>query len=341
METQTIEEEKPQFVPTLDKLTLKDEWSHIPNLKTYLVWQKNEMTGKFEKTNYQQIRYNGRFVNYMSTLYKVLPNEDVLRTADMVAKRLDYKKATPIVKSQNTNGWCKPAGHVISNPEKTQMIAHYQIGKPVDLTGGGDKWELWLAVANNIDGKGGAFKVMPVTKRLSCDNVAYHILDTQVLHKGNEKPQGAWFNKDSTKLEQTESLKEAWKMIDDAKKNFQRVSYKKPHFQTLTLEYVTHAILTVVEQGEELLTRLREMYQLKLQQLEAEKIVKQLPKSITTDLIWLDIDKKSGEVTFKEGTSQMTAFNDITNRLTFGQKRSWSGTLHAYKKLDEILVRNR
>ena len=332
-------EAKPKFVETLDKLTLREEWPKY-KLATYDEWQKNEVTGEFEKTNYISIRYNGRFVNHMTKLYKVLPNEDVIRTADLVAKRLKFDQFQPKPKNHNVKfGWCKVAGNVIENPERTQIIAHYNMGEKFDVTGAGDYVQPKFAIKNAIDGKGGSFSVMPCSFRGTCNNIAYHMIDLKKLHSGLAKPKlGAWLNEAAIEVTKTPELKKAWEEIDHAKANFQRVGAKKPHFQTLTLEYVTHSILTVVEAGEELMQKYKIMYKEKVSQKICDELVKALPKSISNNLTWLEIDKKTKKVSLKKSVNKWQAFNDVTNKLTFGGKRNFNSTIESYKKLDEILV---
>lgn len=337
---------------TLEKLEPLKSWNEY-DLHTFRVWQKDLKSKKFEPTNYQRIQYNGRFVNYMSTMYNVLPNEDVLKTADLVADVIDAKKQAPKVKFHNPRfGWCKPAGHVINNPEETVMLAHYTIGDPIDVTGAKDFVEFGFVVGNAIDGKGGAFKVMPYTYREVCDNVAYHITNAATLHTGVSAPAlqnvkrsftyNAGHAPDAKILKANPELQKCIDIVKNAKREFNQVSFKKAHFSTLDLEYVTQSILTVVEHGKVLQKAYRDMYNTKVTIKNAMKLFDKLPKSIMTGekvSQWLDWDKKEQKLTLKKDVTEWKAFNDITNALTFGE-RGFKPTLEAYAKLDEILVRS-
>lgn len=346
---------EPVFVKeTLEKLEPLKSWDDY-KLHTFRVHQKNLNTGKFEPTNYQRIQYNGRFVNYMSTMYHVLPNEDVLKTADLVASVIEAKQQAPKIKFHNPRfGWCKPAGHVINNPEETVMLAHYTIGDPVDITGAKDFVEFGFVVGNAIDGKGGAFKVMPYTYREVCDNVAYHVTNTATLHTGVSAPKlenvqrsftykiGSMSAADKTVLKQDPELEKCIEIVKNAKKSFNEVNFKKAHFSTLDLEYVTNSILTVVEKGKQLQKAYRDMYNTKVTLKDAQKLFDKLPKAIMTGekvSNWLEWDKKDSKLTLKKDVTHWKVFNDITNELTFGQ-RGFKGTMEAYAKLDEILVRS-
>ncbi len=339
---------------TLEKLEPLKSWDNY-DLHTFRVWQKDLKSKTFEPTNYQRIQYNGRFVNYMSTMYNVLPNEDVLKTADLVASVIDAKHSVPKQPKKftaQTGNWCKPKGHVLSNPEETTMIAHYTIGDPIDVTGAKDMVEFGFGVGNSIDGKGGAFKVFPYTYRTVCDNVAYHIASSATLHTGVSAPQlentkkSFSFNihsvsaADKVKLGNDPELEKCIDIVKNAKKEFNQVNFKKAHFNTLNLEYVTNSILSVVEQGKVLQKAYRDMYNTKVTLKNAQKLFDKIPKSIMTGekvSAWLDYDKKDQKLTLKKDVTEWKAFNDITNELTFGQ-RGFKPTLEAYSKLDEILV---
>ena len=337
---------------TLEKLEPLKSWNEY-NLNTYRVWQKDQNSKTFEPTNYQRIEYNGRFVNYMSLMYNVLPNEDVLKTADLVASVIDAKHSVPKQpKTTQKNNWCKPKGHVLSNPEETTMIAHYTIGDPIDITGAKDYVEFGFGVGNAIDGKGGAFKVFPYTYRAVCDNVAYHVANAATLHTGVSVPQlentkkSFSFNihsvsaADKTLLKKDPELEKCIEIVKNAKKEFNQVNFKKAHFSTLNLEYVTNSILTVVEQGKQLQKAYRDMYNTKVTLKNAQKLFDKIPKSIMTGTKvsqWLDYDKKDSKLTIKKDVTEWKAFNDITNELTFGN-RGFKSTIEAYQKLDEILV---
>ena len=327
-------------IPKTDLIStdLRKEWTNIPSLKTYNV----SVLGK--ETNIQAILYNDKFVNFMSKWYHVLPNEEVIETADLIADQLEFKKFVP-TKYHKDSWFTSDKGHVIGNPDKTQITATYTFGNKVDVTGRGDFVEYGVAVRNSIDGKGGAFSVSPFTIRQACDNLAFHLAFDQTLHSGlKEAKIGQGYYKSLVKLQESEVLKKQLGDIQEARKTWQETKFKKSHFAGLDLKYVTNAVLTVKEQAESILQKYKEMVSLKITQAQIESLKNKLPVTVTKyadtqvkDSV-ISYNSKKKELKVDKDATVWQVFNNYTEALSYGQKRNYTTTLETYKILDQILV---
>lgn len=294
------------------------------------------------ETNVQAIVYNSKFVNFLSKWYHVLPNEEVIKTADLVAEQLNFKKFSPT--KYHKDSWFKSEkNHVISNPDKTQISATYLFSDSVDVTGRGDKVQLGFSVRNAIDGKGGAFSVSPFTHRAVCDNLAFHLAYDKSLHSGLEAQLGSGYYHDLVKLEQSDVLKKQLEDIQKARESFGKKVWKA-HFKGLDIGYVTNAILTVKQQAEHVFEQYRKAVDLKIAQAQLESLKARLPvgvhkyasEEVKDSVITYDAKKKT-LVADRDATTWQV-FNNYTEALSYGQKRNYTTTLENYRDVDKILI---
>jgi hypothetical protein len=306
-----------------------------------------------QETKQQVIMRNGKFVTFASDLYRVLPNEDVLKIGDKVAKKAKASLYSPTrLNGRGSRNWYSDnteyGKHVFTNNEGTQIVANYMFPDKLDVTGGKDFVQFGFMLRNGYDKKT-AFSVSPMTVRMACDNIMYHVASTKLV-QGLEERTGPY--QGLTELERTEVLKRQDQKIKDARKSFNELGVRKLHFKTLTLDFVEETVENIRKGADGVLKRYQQMVDMKMSQRQAELIAKNMPKAVMKDIPYIHVNKNklTGEVTYKlgerknpesgklEDATQWNTFNDITNSLTFAQKRSFNQNMGAYHVLDRVLV---
>ena len=332
-----------------DTLSMKVETKPRKQWKEYdILSQDLYVNGDY--TDQQIITYKGKYVTTASNLYRVLPNEDVLKIGDKVAKMQKAKFYEP-ASAGGTRNWYRTdffGSHVMTNPKGTQMVANYMFPEKVDVTGGKDFVQFGFMLRNGIDKKT-AFTVSPMTVRMTCDNIMYHVASSRLL-KGLEDREGAYNGLE--KVEQTQPLKDQHTKINAAKGEFSQLGVRKLHFRTLTLDFVEEAVERIKIGADTILKRYQQMVDMKMSQRQAELLVKNLPKVVLKDLPYINVnydklheinrvkilERKNPESGKLEDPVQWDVFNDITNSLTFAQRRAFNANLGAYHALDRIIV---
>lgn len=296
---------------------------------------------------------NGEVVNFFSNLYHVLPNQDVIKVADRVAKHEGAKPYTPSTRaSGTTSSWFKTNqfgsehNNVMTNPNGTRMVANYVFPEKVDVTGAKDFVQFGFSCRNGID-KMTAFSCSPLSIRMTCDNIMFHLAASGVRS-------GAYGG--LKKLNETETLKAQQVRIQDARQNLRHSGVRKLHFSTLNLDFVEDAIKNIRRGTKYVLKRYQEMVELKLAQNQAFELYERLPQNVLKDLKYLQgifdkvegktilvkvniLDRKDPKGENKPDHPKLwDVFNDVTNSLTFATKRTFNSNLNSYKELDRILV---
>lgn len=305
-----------------------------------------------ESTDQQVITYKNKYVTVASNLYRILPNEDVIKIGDKVAKLQKASFWTPEhIGGRGSRNWFRNdmfGTHVMTNPKGTQMVANYMFPEKVDVTGGKDFVQFGFMLRNGIDKKT-AFTVSPMTVRMACDNIMYHVASSRLL-KGLEEREGAYQGLE--KLESNPVLQKQHKKITQAKAEFNTLGVRKLHFRTLTLDFVQEAVERIKAGSDLILKRYQQMVDMKMSQKQAELLAKNLPKALLKDIPYVHVDhddiqnvdrvsilERPNETTGKlEEPTQWNVFNDVTNSLTFAQRRAFNANLGAYHVLDRVIV---
>src|SRR3990172_1060597 len=281
------------------------------------------------RTNQLAIEKHGRVVNCMTTSYYVVPNFQIRELIKQLIERKEIS-ATEYRPSNKRHGkWLQnEVGGVATDITDTEMVSSYIFPEKFDITGAGDFVKTGFSLRNSEAGHS-ALSISPFTDRNSCDNRMFHLAHEQILGFGVE-----------INVTPNKALIEAKKNIREARANFDGVirGFKKPHTKSLKIEIIEKALIAVRLQSQNVINRYREMYQLKIQKVQAEAIARRMPKFVLDDLAWLHVGKKKEEITFDKDVTQWDAFNDITKLLTH-QGRSFRPTLDQYRKLDTILVK--
>ena len=282
--------------PTVESFTSRQSWPE------YGIETKNFLVNK-QDTNFQAIYKNGNFVKMMTKSYEVLPNEEVLKITDDIAKKvsLDGNHAVPLTMADKEWFYVKPQDHGIMNEEQTQTCAMYVFPKEYDIGGKGIK--IGFVARNSIDGKW-SFSASVLSFRQICENMMMHIAKMSYIGVGQGDYLGVQNKQDigDIREHQVQAL----------------AAVSKRHTKSLTaddLKVVKESIQSVVDSGLDTIKRYRELVKQKMNQEIANTIANRIPKSFTKEVEWLDIDKK-GKITFDEKTTQWKAFNDLTEKLT-------------------------
>jgi hypothetical protein len=277
------------------------------------------------------IEKHGRVVNFMTTAYHVLPNYDIHK---LVSPLLSDKNinAVPLDTSNQRHGqWTgKRVGHTVYDTDGTDMVSTYMFPEEFDITGNNDKVKCGFTFKNSEAGHG-AFSVSPFTLRNSCDNRMYHLAHESILGFGVR-----------IEVEKTLTLQDKVKQIVDAKADYSKDirGFKKRHSNSLRLEDITKALIQIRLGAENVINRYKEMYELKVLQVQAEQIARRFPKFVLETLDWIEYDAKKDVVDFVDpDVLQWDAMNDITKALTH-EGKTFAPTLHQYKILDQILVQH-
>ena len=337
-------------------LTLRKEWKDYGLCASDIV-----INGT--KLNHYVLTQNGQFVNMFSNLYHVLPNQDVIKIADRVAKKQGADFLSPLSERGvsrrqrrrwfSTNTFGAEHSNVWSDALGTRMIANYVFPEKQDITGAGDFVQFGFSCRNGID-KMTAFSVSPMTVRMACDNVMFHLASTET-HSESRVP--SWEAGRKEIVDKTEVLIAQKAKIDASKIDFSQTGTRKLHFKGLTLEFVDEAIKRIQNSHKSLLKRYREMVDLKLAHVQAQELFKQMPQVVLKDLPYLQgvYGKANGRTILekvnilerkdpKDKTAKPAhpllwdVFNDITNSLTFAERRAFNRNLESYRHLDRILV---
>ena len=306
-------------------------------------------TGRFILTQ------QGKFVQIFSDLYHVLPNQDVLKIADRVAKRNKCSTYTPIERALGKYSWAKSGvfgdshPNALTNSDGTRMVANYIFPEKVDVTGDKDFVQFGFGVRNGID-KMTAFSCYGMSVRMICDNIMLHLAG---IHTHREGMETGW-NGQST-VRATDEIMLQKSKVQQAKSEFSK-GIRKLHFKGLTEEFVENGLNSIKEQHYVVLKRYREMVDLKLAQVQADELVKRMPKSVRQTIPYLQgiyekvggknvltkvniLDRKDPKGKEKPTHPKLwDVFNDFTNSLTFAERRQFSSNLGSYEHLDKILV---
>jgi len=340
----------------LISLTLRKEW------KDYGL-RASDISVNGVKLNHYVLTQNGKFVNMFSNLYHVLPNQDVIEIADRVAKKQGADFLSPLTDRGvsrrqrrrwfNTGTFGAEHSNVWSDALGTRMIANYVFPEKQDITGAGDFVQFGFSCRNGID-KMTAFSVSPMTVRMACDNVMFHLATVETHSESRE---ASWETGRKEIVDKTEVLIAQKAKIDMAKVDFSHTGTRKLHFKGLTLDFVDEAIKRIQTSHKSLLKRYREMVDLKLAHVQALALYKQMPQVVLKDLPYLQgiYGKANGRTILekvnilerkdpkdklapKQHPFVWDVFNDITNSLTFAERRAFNRNLESYRHLDKILV---
>jgi hypothetical protein len=273
-------------------------------------------------TKYQTINKNGELVAIMTKVYKVMPNEQVKTEVESLIDRIGAK---PFVPAKSKYDWCETddKGASFNGPLRTQMSLSYLFPEKFDITGEGDHVRTGFNVINSEDGTYG-LGISPFVLRNSCDNRMYHLSHENIL---GERVRGIVNLKNKAEVSAN---------IRTARGELRKLKTSRRHSKNLDLEYIYDVVGNIKQFSTKVIDRYREMYELKVNQVMADKLAKAMPKRVTDGLNWMNINKKSGAVTLKD-VGQWDAFNDITESLTYG-KAGFAPTLKNYKALDKIMV---
>lgn len=281
--------------------------------------KKFSVNGK--DTGLQAIYRQGKFVKMLTQSYEILPNEDVIKITDNIASKisLDGQHAKPM--KVDKHDWYKStADHMVTNPEGTQACMMYLFPKSYDV--GGKDINIGFVARNSIDGKW-AFSASVLSYRTFCSNMMMHISRSSFLGIGTAKYGGI---KNTQKLEDMNTL------------SVQALSsVSKRHTKSLTendLDNVKVSIESVIKAGIKTIEKYRDLTKLKVNQDIANAIMNKMPKSVTNDIDWLDIDKNN-KITFDKKTTQWKAFNDLTENLTH-KSTNFRKTLTCMQRTDSI-----
>lgn len=272
-------------------------------------------------TGLQAIYREGKFVKMLSQNYEILPNEDVIKITDDIASKisLDGQHAKPM--KVDKHDWYKSsADHMVTNAEGTQACMMYLFPKGYDV--GGKTINIGFVARNSIDGKW-AFSASVLSYRTFCSNMMMHISRSSFLGIGTAKYGGI---KNTQKLEDMNTL------------SVQALSsVSRRHTKSLTendLDSVKVSIEQVINAGIKTIEKYRDMTKLKVNQDIANAIMNRMPKSVTKEIDWLDIDKNN-KITFDKKTTQWKAFNDLTENLTH-KSTNFRRTLTCMQRTDSI-----
>lgn len=288
-----------------------------------------------QSTKYQAIAKNGELVAIMTKVYKVMPNEQVKTEVESLLDRIGAKAFKP---SQSKFNWHETHddGAIFNGPLETQMSLSYLFGDKFDITGAGDYVQTGFNVINSEDGTYG-LGISPFVLRNSCDNRMYHLSHENILGASVSQKVG---NESYYKNQRGEGdggkFDVAQNNILTARKELRKLKTSRRHSKNLNLEYIYDVVGNIRQFSDKVIQRYKEMVDLKVNQVTAERLAKAMPKRVTDDLSWMGIDKKTGEVTLKDVT-QWKAFNDITQSLTYGEA-GFAPTFKNYKALDKIMV---
>ena len=270
---------------------------------------------------------NGEYVKFMSSQYHLLPNEEVQKIADATNKRVG---ASPWkFTTRDDNGWYSGDGHAITNvgiPVRIGLVYTFDDGARF-VNGRSDEIQLGYMVQNSINGSAG-FGVVPVDIRRNCNNAMFH-LSSPVYHGTVQK---------------TAALLKARDNLLEAQVDWNDGRHFKKHSKNLLendnyIGWLQGAIALVKERGEKLLKRYNEMYEMKVTQKQAEQVAK-FSKDVTKELSWLEI-KTDGKVKISGDVTQWKAFNDVTQFLSYNNRKSMNKVMQDYAKVDKILVEAR
>jgi len=166
---------------------------------------------------------------------------------------------------------------------------------PKEYDVGGKPINIGFVARNSIDGKW-AFSASVMSFRKICQNMMYHLVKSREL--GRVSGEELNLTPGSNQLQTISAI-------------------SKRHTKLLTndnLKVVRDSIQSVVDSGLDIIQKYRELAKYKLNQEIANVIAKSMPKTITKEIDWIDLDKD--KIKFDKKTTQWKAFNDLTEKLT-------------------------
>jgi hypothetical protein len=302
---------------------LKDTWADY-NLHTY------DMSFNGVATNTQAIFYQGRFVRFAGKHYHVFPNESLLSVIDPIMEQFKARRVGgpekggfELVYGKNKSAKFE-SNYVYQQGEKkyvgTKIRANYVFDK-FDVTGNGDVVEFGVTLANSIGGDM-SLQISPYSLRQVCTNGMMHT--ASVMEISDSVLQNVV--KKNPELDQTLIADQVKEMLDTSR-NFEDLMQelkksKMIHNKEIPVNWITSRILMVRESITDLKKQYREMTNLDLTQIEAEKLARNMPKRLTEKMEWLNIkeviEETAGVKTMKQeveivgNPTKWEAFNDHT-----------------------------
>ena len=268
---------------------------------------------QYENLNSQLLRVNDKeerqfimrgkeFISDVSGGYNLIPNEDVLRTADEIAAQVG---ATPW--HDFKGDWFVHAdSHVMMNARRTHLHALYAWNEPVEIAKG-DKINLGFSVHNGID-SGLGLGVGYFTFRHACTNMFM-----MGLHG---KGQGG----------------------DD--RNVYAHSYKK-HMKNLGLDAIKNLIELVIKKGDDAIAELRAlndklMTQAKVEQLITERLVSK--EFIGERLNYITLpEEKDEKPKLNQDVTLYDVWNDVTDFITHNGNQSLDTKMFLFSRTQNLL----
>jgi hypothetical protein len=308
-----------QLEPTKESFTALKSWPEYKiETKKFLVNKKD--------TGLQAIYKNGNFVKMLTQKYEVLPNEDVFKITDDIAKKVTLNGQSALPLDTQSHEWyhAPKEGHIITNPEETQAIGMYVFPKGFDVDG--KEIKIGFAAKNSIDGKW-AFSASVLSFRTICQNMMMHIGRSSFMGIGSGQLHGVESTKDMKDLGEREVIALS-------------VTSKR-HTKLLTEgnnELVKSSIQGVIDSGLKVVEQYRNLAKLRMNQKMADTIAKYMPRNITKELDWIDLDDKTN-IKFDAKTTQWNAFNDITEKLTH-ESTNFRRTLRSMQIIDRTFGTN-
>ena len=281
---------------------LRDSWPQY-NLASYDLFAD----GKKLQSESQAVIYRGKHVRSFSDRYQVLPNEDAVILAEKIASKIydpelghlkpfeakGVGKGNPYSKVGLTKDPNK--SNVYWNHNGTVVNSLFEFEKPF-CPDGKDVF-LGVGMGNSINGFS-PFNAFSHTFRPYCQNVFMHMLKSKVI-------------------ENLQSLESGDNKAGD-KRGAKLAKVTRKHTRNLNEKEIIESMEDVISKAFEVIEDYKRLVQEKLTEKQAQQIFSKLPNRLAKSLDTVYMDKKDN-VLIKGEPTQWEAFNDITNKISFGK----------------------
>lgn len=267
-------------------------------------------------TNTQLIIKNGKVVHHFTEKYKVLPNEEAFKVAQMIKEEhgLIFAKDMP-------KEWKGPLTIPEFMGDMDRSITTLLIDpKEINLTAGtkepDDFFRFGIGIGNSIDGSS-SLKTYGFTFRKICKNYAFHKFHIGAIKVeiGIKDIDPKAFN-DSTILTRAVFI----------------------HSKQIDIKSFADSVKEVLKAGEMIAKRYQQMRIEKLLDEQAQELINRLPHTVLKEVDWITPIKKQGLKFTGRNINVYQAFNDITDKLTHNEDLSYNVKMAGFKRLDRILV---
>ncbi|MCK5600914.1 hypothetical protein KAR91_03535 [Candidatus Pacearchaeota archaeon] len=267
--------------------------------------------------NTQLIVKDEKVVHAFTERYKVLPNEEALKVAEMIREECGLVYASDMKKEWNFHTAIPKMLGNVNRAITTLLIDPKEVNLAAGTKYEDDYIRLGIGIGNSIDGTS-SLKAFGFTFRKLCGNYAFHL-----FHLGK------------TKIEAD---------INPAAMNSAKVLNKSIfiHSKNIDIKTFEESVRNVLGQGQLIVKRYQAMKIEELLEKQALELARRMPTSAlkkAEDLKWLKWDKKKGAQFVKTAkVDKFQAFNDITAALTHNEDLSYRVKMNGFKRLDKILV---